>query len=54
MKANELEKGREAYGRRAWMDAHTSLSRAHEAAPLGVDDLELLAVSASMVGRMDD
>ena len=54
MKANELEKGREAYGRRAWMDAYTWLSSADESAPLGVEDLELLAVSASMVGRMDD
>jgi DNA-binding CsgD family transcriptional regulator/TolA-binding protein len=54
MKANELENGREAYRRRAWMDAYTSLSSADEAAPLGVEDLELLAVSASMVGRMDE
>jgi ATP/maltotriose-dependent transcriptional regulator MalT len=36
------------------MDAYTSLSRADEAAPLGAEDLELLATSASMVGRMDD
>jgi DNA-binding CsgD family transcriptional regulator len=36
------------------MDAYTSLSRADEAAPLGAGDLELLAISASMVGRMND
>jgi DNA-binding CsgD family transcriptional regulator len=52
--ANELERGRESYAQRAWMDAYESLSRADEAAPLGLDDLELLTISASMVGRMDD
>ena len=49
-----LERGREAYAQRAWLDAHTALSEADEAAPLGAEDLELLATSASMVGRMDD
>jgi DNA-binding CsgD family transcriptional regulator len=52
--ANELHRGREAYAQRAWMDAYESLSRADEASPLGLEDLELLAISASMVGRMDD
>jgi DNA-binding CsgD family transcriptional regulator len=51
---SELERGREFYAQRAWMDSYTSLSRADEAAPLGGEDLELLATSASMVGRMDD
>jgi ATP/maltotriose-dependent transcriptional regulator MalT len=50
----ELERGREFYARGAWMDAYTSLSAADKAAPLGAEDLELLATSASMVGRMDD
>ena len=54
VRGNELERGRESYARRAWMDAYTSLSRADEAAPLGAEDLELLATSASMIGRMDD
>ncbi len=54
MRGNELEHGREAYAQRAWMDAYESLSRADEAAPLGTEDLELLAISAHMVGRMDD
>jgi DNA-binding CsgD family transcriptional regulator len=36
------------------MDAYTLLSRADEAAPLEAEDLELLATSSSMVGRMDD
>jgi hypothetical protein len=51
---DELERGRDAYEKRAWLDAYTSLSRADEASPLGAKDLELLANSASMVGRMDD
>jgi DNA-binding CsgD family transcriptional regulator len=49
-----LERGREAYAQRAWLDAYTSMSEADEAAPLGVEDLELLATAASMVGRMDE
>jgi hypothetical protein len=49
-----LARGREASAQRAWLDAYTSLSEADEAAPLGVEDLELLATSASMVGRMDE
>jgi ATP/maltotriose-dependent transcriptional regulator MalT len=52
--SDELERGRESYAQRAWMDAYTSLSDADEAAPLEAEDLELLATSASMVGRMDD
>jgi DNA-binding CsgD family transcriptional regulator len=51
---DELERGRDAYERRAWLDAYTSLSRADEASPLSAEDLELLANSASMVGRMGD
>jgi DNA-binding CsgD family transcriptional regulator len=51
---DELERGREAYARRSWMDAYKSLSRADQAAPLGAEDLELLATSASMLGRDDD
>jgi DNA-binding NarL/FixJ family response regulator len=35
------------------MDAYESLSRADEAAPLGAEDLELLATSAYMIGRDD-
>ena len=50
----ELERGRESYVKRAWMDAYESLSRADQAAPLGAEDLELLATSAYMLGRDDD
>jgi DNA-binding CsgD family transcriptional regulator len=50
----ELERGRAAYARRAWLDAYEALSAADQAAPLGAEDLELLATCASMAGRMDD
>jgi DNA-binding CsgD family transcriptional regulator len=36
------------------MDAHTSLSQADQAGPLGGEDLELLATSGYMLGRDDD
>ena len=36
------------------MDAFTSLSQADRTTPLGAEDLELLATSASMIGRDDD
>ena len=51
---DELRRGRESYASRAWLDAYTALSEADRAAPLEPDDLELLATSASMVGRMDE
>ena len=47
-------RGREAFARRAWPDAFESLSRADQAAPLGAEELELLATSAYMLGRDDD
>lgn len=51
---NELRQAREAYKRRAWADAYRSLSRADIAAPLGVEDLQLLASSAYLIGREDE
>ncbi len=50
----QLDRGREAYERRAWADAHEWLSGADRAAPLGPEDLELLARTAYMLGRDDD
>jgi ATP/maltotriose-dependent transcriptional regulator MalT len=50
--AAEITRGREAYAKRAWLDAYTALSLADQAAPLEADDLELLATSASLIGRM--
>jgi hypothetical protein len=49
-----LERGRTSYARRAWADAHASLAAADRAAPLGPDDLQLLATSAYMLGRVDE
>jgi DNA-binding CsgD family transcriptional regulator len=51
---DELEQGRASCARRAWLDAYKSLSRADQTAPLGAEDLELLATSAWMIGRDDD
>jgi ATP/maltotriose-dependent transcriptional regulator MalT len=50
----ELERGREAFARRAWLDAYTALSNADRASALGDEDLELLAIASFMVGRMDE
>ncbi len=50
----KLERGRDSYRRGAWSDAHESLSLADQAAPLGVEDLELLATSAYLIGREHD
>ena len=49
--AELVSRGREAFARRAWPDAFESLSRADQAAPLGAEELELLATSAYMLGR---
>jgi DNA-binding CsgD family transcriptional regulator len=50
----DLERGHAAYSSSAWQDAYASLSEADRAAPLGAEDLELLATSAYMLGREDD
>jgi ATP/maltotriose-dependent transcriptional regulator MalT len=46
-----LKQGREAYHRRAWGDAYTSLTLADQTCPLGPQDLELLGTSAYLTGR---
>jgi hypothetical protein len=48
--ADNLERGRESYARRAWSDASDSLSRADQAASLGGEDLELFAKAAYLRG----
>jgi len=50
----ELERGREFYATGEWRKAFESLSSADRAAPLGAEDLELLARAAYMLGRDDD
>ena len=52
--ADMLERGRECYRRRAWGEAYESLALADRVAPLGVADLELLALSAYLIGRDDE
>jgi ATP/maltotriose-dependent transcriptional regulator MalT len=51
---DELQAGRESYRRRAWADAHRSLSLAASAGPIGAGDLELLASAAYLTGRDAD
>jgi len=50
----ELELGREAYARCDWLDAFEAFSAADPETRLGIDDLELAAIAASMAGRMDE
>ncbi len=54
MSSRELERGRESYEGRAWLDAYESLSEADRANPLQAEDLELLATSAYMLDRDQD
>ena len=49
-----LEQGRQAYAQSAWAQAYESLARADEVEPLAAADLELLAITAFMLGREDD
>jgi len=49
-----LERGRESYAKLAWGTAFESLASADEQEPLAAADLELLAVSAYMLGREDE
>jgi DNA-binding CsgD family transcriptional regulator len=50
----DVERGRAAYADWAWRDAYESLSRAEESAPLAPEDLELLGVSAYMLGDEEE
>jgi ATP/maltotriose-dependent transcriptional regulator MalT len=52
--ASELERGREAYAARAWVDAHALLRQADEAEPLAPPDLTLLATASYMLGRDEE
>ena len=53
-RVDELQRGRDAYARRAWLDAHERLTSVHGRRPLEAPDLELLATTAFMLGRDDD
>ena len=49
-----LERGREAYRRRAWEDAYGALSLVDQSRPLDRDDLERMATCAYLTGRDQD
>jgi tetratricopeptide (TPR) repeat protein len=49
-----LERGRDAYRRRAWREAHDQLFAADRETPLEPDDLQRLAITCSMLGRDAD
>jgi DNA-binding CsgD family transcriptional regulator len=49
-----LERGREAYGRRAWLEAYDALAASAEAAPLAVADLDRMADAAQSAGRDEE
>ena len=53
MAGADLERGREAYERRAWREAYDALLRSDADEPLGAEDLELLAVTAYLLA-LDD
>ena len=52
--ASALERGRDAYASRAWVDAHALLQEADESEPLAPPDLDLLATTAYMLGRDEE
>ena len=49
-----LARGRAAYARHAWGDAFAAFREADAAEPLGVEDLDQLAMAAHLLGRDDD
>jgi DNA-binding CsgD family transcriptional regulator len=49
-----LAQGRDFCTQRAWGDAYESFSLADQEKPLGAEDLEMMALSAYMIGRYQD
>jgi DNA-binding NarL/FixJ family response regulator len=49
-----VERGRNAYARQAWAEAFAQLSAADKESPLEPSDLELLAMSAHLIGKHED
>ncbi len=49
-----LDRARDAYSRRAWLEAHDAFSRADDDGALEAEDLELLAMAKLMLGRDDE
>lgn len=54
MAASALERGRDAYAARAWVDAQALLRQADESEPLAPADLTLLATASYMLGRDEE
>jgi DNA-binding CsgD family transcriptional regulator len=50
----DLERGRDAYAKRAWREAYESFLRADRDESLGAEDLELLATAAYLLARDDE
>ena len=50
----DLDRARDAYARRAWLEAHETFTRIDEADPLEAEDLELVTTAALMLGRDDE
>jgi len=53
-RVDQLERGRDAYARRAWLEAYEALATAERQATLGAPDVDLLATCAFMLGRDDE
>lgn len=51
---HQLDGARLRYGQRAWADAFQELFRADQETPLEAEDLELLAMSAYLIGQDDE
>lgn len=52
--AGAIDRGRESFGRRAWLDAYEQLSAAGGKAHLELEDLERLAAAAYLLGRDEE
>ena len=52
--AGAIDRGRESFGRRAWLDAYEQLSAAGGEAHLELEDLERLAAAAYLLGRDEE
>jgi DNA-binding CsgD family transcriptional regulator len=53
-RVDQLERAREAYARRAWLEAYEALATAERQATLDAPDVDLLATCAFMLGRDDE
>ncbi len=54
IRVDKLERGRDAYRARAWLEAYEALMAAEQEAPLDAPDVDLLATCAFMLGRDDE